>query len=472
MDFQMMFLFITLIILLFSLSYENENEFNPLPEGNGKLNSIYNHQNETNLFFIFLNFRHGARSPIFLINSTTDMMGGNWLLNGELTNLGKKQHYKLGLKNRERYANFISDEYDPKEVVIYSTYFNRTINSVQSQLMGFYNNVSYFNFNYIDINDNESEDLNEIIPPINLFFDNKQIGLNENSYDVKYEKTYRNHFDCTYIRNQIIKNKKESNEIINSIHNDFLKEYYDFLIKEFAFVIKGKIKMIKGFDHFCDVYISIYYDEDNKHILNKFEENGKNATRLREICVNYLYNHFVHIRNGGHAINNAIISISPIIKRITNWMEIRINKNNNYTADYEEPKFVLFSGHDSTLFEMQHFLKNAFNIEFEYTEFASTQLFEIRKYGDQFYVEVYYNDRLKMNITYEEFKKGIENNVMSDKAIYDICYKSQKELKIILIIIFLTAIIVILLIALIFIIRKVNKETKDMNYQKVIQIVQ
>ena len=470
MNFQMLFLFLTSIFLLLSLSFQKE--FNPIPEGNGKLNSIYSHQNETNLFFIFLNFRHGARSPIFLINRTTDMIGGNWLLNGELTNLGKKQHFKIGLKNRERYANFISDEYDPKEVVIYSTYFNRTINSVQSQLMGFYNNVSYFNFNYIDIDDNGLEDINDIIPPINLFFDNKQIGIYENSYDVKYEKTYRNHFDCVYLRKQIIKNKKESNEIIDSIHNDFLKEYYDFLIKEFEFINKENIKTIQGFDHFCDVYISVYYDENNKHILNKFKENGKNATKLREICDNYLFNHFVHIRNGGHAINNAIISISPIIKRIINWMEVRINKNNNFSSDYDEPKFVLFSGHDSTLFEMQHLLKNAFNIDFEYTEFASTQLFEIRKYGDLFYVEVYYNDRLKMNITYDEFKKGIENNVMSDKEIYDICYKAEKELKIFFIIISLIIIVVILLIVFIFIIRKINKERKELNYQKVIQIVQ
>ena len=223
---------------------------------------------------------------------------------------------------------------------------------------------------------------------------------------------------------------------------------------------------------FCDVYISVYYDEDNKYILNKFNENGKNATKLREICDNYLYNHFVHIRNGGHAKNNAIISVSPIIKRIINWMEVRINKNNNFSADYDEPKFVLFSGHDSTLFEMQHLLKNAFNIDFEYTKFASTQLFEIRKYGDLFYVEVYYNDRLKMNITFDEFKKGIENNVMSDKEIYDICYKAQKELKLFLIIISLIIVIVILLISFIFIIRKIYIETKDSNYQKVIQIVQ
>ena len=69
----MLFLFLISIVLLLSLSYEKE--FNPIPEGNGKLNSMYSHQNETNLFFIFLNFRHGARSPIFLISGEGTLFG-------------------------------------------------------------------------------------------------------------------------------------------------------------------------------------------------------------------------------------------------------------------------------------------------------------------------------------------------------------------------------------------------------------
>ena len=37
--------------------------FNPLPEGNGILNSKYSHRSTDNLYFIFEHFRHGARSP-------------------------------------------------------------------------------------------------------------------------------------------------------------------------------------------------------------------------------------------------------------------------------------------------------------------------------------------------------------------------------------------------------------------------
>ena len=165
MKFHYFFLFKISIILLISLSIEKE--FNPIPQENGKLNAEYNHQqNEKNLFFIFLNFRHGARAPIFLINDTTDMLGGKWLIKSELTNLGKIQHYEIGLKNKKRYSDFISNDYDPKEILIYSTYFDRAILSAESQLLGLYDNITYPYFNYSDINNNDIININKIIPPI------------------------------------------------------------------------------------------------------------------------------------------------------------------------------------------------------------------------------------------------------------------------------------------------------------------
>ena len=116
---------------------------------------------------------------------------------------------------------------------------------------------------------------------------------------------------------------------------------------------------------------------------------------MKEMCDDFLYKQFIYIRNGGISDNNPFISISPIIINIFNWMKVRADKNNNFACDYKEPKFVIYSGHDSTLFQMQTFLKECFNIEVEKTEFASTQLMELRKYGKKYYVEIYYNDRLK-----------------------------------------------------------------------------
>ena len=131
-------LYFVLIKLLNSL------DFNPLPFGNGNLNSNYSHTSTDNLFFVFEHFRHGARSPCnggFFNN--TDDIGGKWADYGGLTNVGIRQHYSLGQRLRKYYDGFISKEYDPKEIKIYCSNYNRTMISTQSQLLGFYNNISY-----------------------------------------------------------------------------------------------------------------------------------------------------------------------------------------------------------------------------------------------------------------------------------------------------------------------------------------
>ena len=51
-----------------------------------------------------------------------------------------RSHYLLGKDIRKRYVDtgFLSDHYDPKELFVESTQVDRTIQSVQSQLLGIY----------------------------------------------------------------------------------------------------------------------------------------------------------------------------------------------------------------------------------------------------------------------------------------------------------------------------------------------
>lgn len=51
---------------------------------------------------------------------------------------GKERHFKLGQLNRERYADFLSDSYDPDEVYVRSTDVDRTLMSAESHLAGLY----------------------------------------------------------------------------------------------------------------------------------------------------------------------------------------------------------------------------------------------------------------------------------------------------------------------------------------------
>ena len=44
---------------------------------------------------------YGARAPLYFIDNNTDILGGKWHMKGELTKLGRRQHYEIGLKKEK-----------------------------------------------------------------------------------------------------------------------------------------------------------------------------------------------------------------------------------------------------------------------------------------------------------------------------------------------------------------------------------
>ena len=102
---------------------------------------IINFSNNEKLVFVQTLCRHGARAPINLKNGT-DMLGVNWESPGEITPIGKRMEYLLGLINRDRYITgkykFLSDKFNPHELLIYSSDVNRTLESMTSQIQGLY----------------------------------------------------------------------------------------------------------------------------------------------------------------------------------------------------------------------------------------------------------------------------------------------------------------------------------------------
>ena len=98
---------------------------------------------EEKMVFLLTLFRHGARSPGEYLNKSLhlDYIFEKWDNLGELTPTGRRMHYALGLRNREIYINkkhFLSEKFDPFEILVYSTNYNRTLESVASQLQGLY----------------------------------------------------------------------------------------------------------------------------------------------------------------------------------------------------------------------------------------------------------------------------------------------------------------------------------------------
>ncbi|XP_037029743.1 prostatic acid phosphatase-like [Bradysia coprophila] len=91
------------------------------------------------LIFVHVLFRHGDRTPIDPYPN--DPWGNRtfWPVGwGQLTNLGKQQHYNLGKWLRNRYDNLISDKYSKDTVFIRSTDVDRTLMSAEADLAGLF----------------------------------------------------------------------------------------------------------------------------------------------------------------------------------------------------------------------------------------------------------------------------------------------------------------------------------------------
>ena len=72
--------------------------------------------------------RHGAREPLQLFNLTKNP-NANFNGSGNLTPLGKKEHFELGAFIRQKYssqAGFIPAEYNLEDIFVESSDTNRT----------------------------------------------------------------------------------------------------------------------------------------------------------------------------------------------------------------------------------------------------------------------------------------------------------------------------------------------------------
>ena len=102
--------------------------------------------NSRELIFVYEHVRHGARGPSSSYDSIfydgRDEYNVNWTYDGELSAIGKRQHYFLGVRNRIKYQGLINfDHYNPMEILIHATDYNRTHQSINSELLGMFGNT-------------------------------------------------------------------------------------------------------------------------------------------------------------------------------------------------------------------------------------------------------------------------------------------------------------------------------------------
>ena len=217
-----------------------------------------------------------------------------------LTNVGKREHYVLGIHNRLKYSSLINfTKYDYQEIKVYSTNTGRTVQSIQAELLAMYLpgtlpkltkdqlKAAYPPFQNLSLEVlDEISELNDstIINDINIFpiqySDPKKVQLND-PLNCPYMKQYQEDLD-----------KKARSGIIK----DFVKKFASKYGQKLKEVLNRTDEDVNSFDYIqtilAEEVICNYYD-GNK-LEDFFKKTGFNSSEFiqdnRESKIIYIYN--------------------------------------------------------------------------------------------------------------------------------------------------------------------------------------
>ena len=118
--------------------------------------------------------------------------------------------------------------------------------------------------------------------------------------------------------------------------------------------------------------------------------------------------------------------MSPVFRSIFNYMDMRINLDKMGTPDLiinKSPRFVMVSGHDTTLAANDLFLKEEFGVDYEHAVYCSSQIYELWKNesNGKYFIRYLVNQKLKAEFEYDSFKEKVFKLIYTEKEIIDIC---------------------------------------------------
>jgi len=387
------------------------------------------------IVFVFEHFRHGARSSVYINKYNKDMYNIKWIGDGELTPIGMRMQYLIGVHIRTKYSNIINKNTSSKELLVYSTDLNRTILSAESQILGMFppdkgEEIPEHEMNKAYPPNKISEEVqNEINKLGNISLPSKVRAIPINFFH-KEKKPYllTEENDCPrtkYIKDKNYK-KKDVQEFIKKCrekYSDKVMEYFNISDKT---IFENYYFLLEVTDHFISNYIH------KRKNLKFFEDRGINLTEYYEDCIKFKNISMFDIETTERV---GIMASSPIFKDILHYMDNIIKlytdeENKKLKQKKTTTKFVMYSGHDYIIVAAQLYLHAVFGIECFYPSFAANQFFELHKQDgidddnlneNHFYVQYFFNGNLLLNVSYPQFKKKIMKIMWSMDQIIDFC---------------------------------------------------
>ena len=303
-------------------------------------------EEKSKLLFVWEQFRHGARGPWISVDPITglDFIGEKWVGEGELTPLGIRMHYLLGVSMKKRYKNFLSEQFNPNEIFIISTDVNRTIMSSYAHLQGMYNNSTtplitrrqinksnIQNFNYSEKINKKIDDLknNSVQNGINLF----PVYLYPNDFgkeNLLYEPDicpaitkYREKAQNSETMKKIY---SETSEKLNKTFGEYIFDFMNISGVNDPYYLWNTTNMY----YIGDTFISDYTDGREMKSLNDTGIDMK-AFYQHSLNLSSLETYFGYFGNPLEI--TCYLQMSPIFRSIFNFMEMRINLDKNNETD-------------------------------------------------------------------------------------------------------------------------------------------
>ena len=428
---------------------------------------------------------HGARAPHTGLDSNyKDFMNYTWIGQNELTGVGLRQSFLIGYRDRLRYIEeekLISEEYDPRDILVYASENNRTLMSASALLHGLFlpGTGPQIDKSLVD----------KAVPPVDpLTFQEEKEILDKDNYTAlpgrmnlvpvhiffshEYFTQYENSKKCAGLKTFEEKNKKRKE--VNDFLEDMTKKYGNNLIKIF---VDKKNNLLENYDfayQIFDTILCLYFDgaeEFNSivQILNTTEED------LLNDCYKFLF-----LNTVGNGINNDSefidYLVSPLFDKILHFIDYRIEKDlkgeENYKG-YDLPKYFILSGITNTCGSFMSFMNKYFNTSINYANFSTNLHLELWREDkgdgkinkDDYRIEYYYNDDFLLSIPYNEFKNKIKSKLINKEKINKFCLEDNNDDDIsinwYMIGIILASVMIVILI--VFIIIFLKKRSKDNN---------
>ena len=442
------------------------------------------------LIFVELQCRHGARAPLELNENNEDILGEKWSNVGELTGIGQRMEYVLGLKNRYNYITnkykFLSEKFDPHELLVYSTFLNRTLLSMTSQLQGLYPTSSKKG----EILNSQQKEFSS--PPVNISYEEieKEINnLNESALPnymtiipihmispLEKKIVVYEHQDCKpNVEKITLKNKNEKATIIN-ITKFFNNKYSKNLSNFFLFPQNHEY----DFDYICKICDALIADyTEGRNMTNFFDKTQIEKKDLIEECKEIIGISFRDKLYGDDKNEVMLIEESEILREMIYYMKKRVDADINgeniekNVSNYIRPKMVMISGHDVTVAAQVLFFIKFFNLPMEIYKlpiYTSQVAVEVTRNEDpnvnkkleysDYNVNYYFNDLLVLKVNLNTFINTIEQNIWSKEQIDNFCFgnkniDNENINSYIIIIIVVGVFAIILLITVLFLMTKI-----------------